>query len=174
MKWGWKAVSPFTLLSTHSFHFCLDLKLPANLRLSYISFFLSFFLSCLFLSSVDCEAVGGLIEDAFLWGTKVILSRLYASLSKADTLLKNYSPHWVPRQPMERLWKGLKGMGDKGGCHCPPTTVLWCWKQELSPLLEVAGVVSSHLHNCSTTSPAVINWDSCRCGVQVHQAGVSC
>lgn len=55
------------------------------LPLSFIPPFLSF--------SVDWEPAGGLIEDAFLWGTKVILFRRYASLSKADTLLKNYSPH---------------------------------------------------------------------------------
>lgn len=34
----------------------------------------------------------GLMEDALLWGTTVILFRLYASLSKADVLLKNHSP----------------------------------------------------------------------------------
>lgn len=33
------------------------------------------------------------MEDAFLWGTEVILFRHYVSLSKADTLLKNCSPH---------------------------------------------------------------------------------
>lgn len=77
--------------------------------------------------SVDCEPVGGVIEDAFLWGTKVMLFRRYASLSKADTLLKNYSPHCALRQPVERSWKGLKGMRDTGRLplsshHC---AVMW-------------------------------------------------
>lgn len=79
----------------------------------------------LLLFSADCKPVGGLIEDAFLWGTKVILFRHYVSLSKADTLLKKYSPHWVPWLPTERLWKGLKRIGDTGRLplsshHCTP------------------------------------------------------
>lgn len=57
--------------------------------------------------SADYEPAGRLIEDAFLRGTKVILFRQYGSLSKADTLLKNYSPHWAPQKPVERFWKGL-------------------------------------------------------------------
>lgn len=85
------------------------------------------FLSPFRLFSADCEPAGGLIEDAFLWGTKVILFRRYASLSKADTLHKNYSPHWASWQPAERIWKGLKGMGDTGRLplsshHC---AVMW-------------------------------------------------
>lgn len=70
-------------------------KLPVFVS-SYISFFLTLSLSSLpplFPFSLDCQPAGGLKEDGFLWGTKVILFRRYASLSKADTLLKNYSPH---------------------------------------------------------------------------------
>lgn len=109
---------------------------PSLLRLnaswqSFVSssFFLSLILchSASFCSLQIVKPVGGLIEDALLWGTKVILFRHYVSLSKADTLLKNYSPHWVPRLPTERLWKGLKGIGDTGRLplsshHC---TAMW-------------------------------------------------
>lgn len=88
---------------------------PCLCLLYLFSFSLSlYFLPLLLPFSMDCQPAGGLKEDGFLWGTKVILLRRYASLSKADTLLKNYSPHWAPRQPVERLWKGLKGMGDTG------------------------------------------------------------
>lgn len=68
----------------HALHFCSDLKLPGKTSesltspsfslpppLSYLFFFVFFYLSF----SVDCEPVGGLIEDAFLWGTEVILRR---------------------------------------------------------------------------------------------------
>lgn len=48
----------FVSLTSHSFSLSLCL-----------------FLSHLFLFSVDFEPVGGLIDDAFLWGTKVILFR---------------------------------------------------------------------------------------------------
>lgn len=93
------------------------LRLKASWQFFVSSSFLLFSSSLpfhLFLFSADCKPVGGLIEDAFLWGTKVILFRRYVSLSKADTLLKNYSPHWVPQLPTESLWKGLKGIGDTG------------------------------------------------------------
>lgn len=94
------------------------LKSPTPPSFISISFFL---LSC------DCEPAGGLMEDAFLWGTKLILLRRSASLSKADTLLKSYSPHWASQQPRERCWKGLKGMGDAGrlplSSHC--CAVMW-------------------------------------------------
>ena len=43
---------------------------------------------------------------------------------------------------------------------------------ELSPLLEVAGVVSSRRDNCSAMSAAVINQDSCRHGAAVGLADV--
>lgn len=93
----------------------LEGKAPCLCVFSIYSFTLSLsFLPSFHPFSVDCEPAGGLIEDAFLWGTKVILFRPYVSLSKADTLLKSYSPHWAPRQAVEGLWKGLKGMGDTG------------------------------------------------------------
>lgn len=95
-------------ISTQTLSFLASLRYQLIPSLSYSLPF------CLFLFSADCKPVGGLIEDAFLWGTKVILFRHYVSLSKADTLLKKYSPHWVPRLPTERLWKGLKGIGDTG------------------------------------------------------------
>lgn len=110
----------------------------------------------------------GKVEDTFLWGTYW----RYVSLSKAGMLLTFYSLCWAPQRPVERLckrsWRYWK--------HREAATVLPLLCRHVgsrSTLLEVAGVVSSHLDNCSTTSTAVINWDSCCCGVQVHQAGVS-
>lgn len=58
---------------------------PLNPVLPTFFFSLAFFM--------DCEPAGGPIVDAFLWRTKVIQLRRYESLSKADMLLKNYSPH---------------------------------------------------------------------------------
>lgn len=106
---SWQKLPVFVSLTSHSFSHSLSFLPPV----------LPF--------SMDCEPVGGLIEDAFLWGTKVMLFRRYASLSKADTQLKNYSPRRAPQQPVERLWKGLKGMGDTGRLplsshHC---VVMW-------------------------------------------------
>lgn len=82
---SWQKLPVFVSLTSHSFSHSLSFLPPV----------LPF--------SMDCEPVGGLIEDAFLWGTKVMLFRRYASLSKADTQLKNYSPRRAPQQPVERL-----------------------------------------------------------------------
>ena len=96
----------FTFLSTHSLHLCLDLQLPGKNSLSLClihSFSQSLsFLPPFFSFSVDCKPAGGLIEDAFLWGTEVIVFMRSASLSKADTLLKSYGSPVVHGEMLKR------------------------------------------------------------------------
>jgi len=114
------------------------------------------------------------------------LLRRSASLSEADWLLKKHSPTLgsscgppVARDSESPGPEGTESPGEGGAeaakrrassqSHSP----LWRdGRWELSPLLEVAGVVSSRLDNCSTTSAAVINQDSCRHGAAVRRTDV--
>ena len=105
-----------------------------------------------------------------------------ASLSEADWLLKKHSPHWavllwppVVRDCERESLEVQRGPGEASSCSPQPPPALRGGRDgrwELSPLLEVAGVVSSHRDNCSATSDAVINQDSCRHGAAVGRAAV--
>lgn len=106
------------------------------------------------------------MEDAFRQGNKAVLLKMlrhYASLNKAATLLKNYSPHRALLCPVKRLNRSRRYQrGGRLGWLVVSLHCTMMGNRSPGTSLEVAGIVSSHLDNCGAAFAPVINRDSCR------------